>query len=334
MAADRKLSLAELQEVEPFPEDNLSPDLERGDYVRSESAKDSPSKGQGKFALSKLGLTEHNVESFLTTVQKLSTGAPTIFFALHVTNTSLIPLATQSVSSSEPFLLLTRPIYQSPVCEPLLLTVPLLLHVASGLGIRYIRLSRRARLYGAETREERRALRKDKSLSVQSRLGYVLAPLLGVHVLVNRLVPIWVDGGSSGVGLGYVAHGFAQAPWLWRTYYIALVGAGVWHITYGWAYYLGWRDAARGVEEQKKGQTTGANGGYLGSVAGSEVLRQRKRRRRILNGLVIAGTALWLAGGLGVIGTGGLGDAWEAKHWDMIYSKIPLLGRYLTSSTA
>lgn len=243
----------------------------------------------------------------------------------------MIPLATQSVSSSETFLLLTRPIYQSPGFEHLLLTVPVLSHIASGLALRYIRQSRRARLYGAETREQRKELRKSVLPSVQARLGYVLTPLLGVHVLVNRLVPIWVDGGSSGVGLGYVSHGFSKLPWLMGSYYIALVGAGVWHVVGGWAWWMGWRGAASGLAVKTRGQTSGANGGYLGSAAGSELMRQKKRRWWIINGLVIAGTGLWLAGGLGVIGEGGPGSGWEAKNWDMIYSQVPLIGKYLSA---
>lgn len=266
----------------------------------------------------------------VSTIQKYSTGPPTLFLGLHLTNTSLIPLATQSVYSSESFLLLTRPIYQSPGLEHILLTVPVLAHIASGIAIRYIRQSRRARLYGAETREQRKELRRRNLPGAQARLGYILAPLLGVHVLVNRVVPVWVDGGSSGVGLGYVAHGFAKSPWLMRGYYAVLVGAGVWHVVGGWAWWMGWRGAASGLAV-KRGKAGGANGGYLGSDAGSEQLRQKKRRWWVINGLVVAGTGLWLAGGLGIVGEGGLGSGWEAKNWDMIYSKVPVLGKYLAS---
>lgn len=60
MGEDRKLSLAELQELEPHPEDGWTPDLERGDYV-SDDGKDASGK-QGGLSLSKLGLSGHNVE--------------------------------------------------------------------------------------------------------------------------------------------------------------------------------------------------------------------------------------------------------------------------------
>ena len=49
-------------------------------------------------------------------------------------------------------------------------------------------------------------------MSLQARLGYLLVPLLGTHVLVNRVTPLMIDGGSSGIGLGYISHGFARSP--------------------------------------------------------------------------------------------------------------------------
>lgn len=60
MGDDRKLSLAELQELEPLPED-WTPDLERGDYIPPDGEKDETRK-QGGFSLSKIGLSGQNVE--------------------------------------------------------------------------------------------------------------------------------------------------------------------------------------------------------------------------------------------------------------------------------
>lgn len=286
-----------------------------------------------------------NLYSTVTSIQKYSTVPPSIFLALHLTNTSLIPLLTRSVPASEPYLLLTRELYQAPVLEDLLLTVPILAHIGSGIALRCLRQARHARRYGATTKEDQQQQRKAVQLSsssssswwkwkpklpsVQARLGYALAPLLGLHALVNRGVPVYVDGGSSSVGLGYVAHGFARAPWLMTGYYVALVGVGVWHVVGGWAWWTtGW------TTEQTRGSGSGSgSASSSGSPAGSEALRRRKRVRRMVNGLVVAGTTLWLAGGLGIVARGGWGAGWEAKSWEAIYSRVPLLGRYLVSGS-
>lgn len=64
----------------------------------------------------------------VTRLQKYSTYAFTIFASFHITNTSIIPLVTRSVPASEPYLLLTRPYYQSFPLEPLLVTLPIATH--------------------------------------------------------------------------------------------------------------------------------------------------------------------------------------------------------------
>ncbi|KAB8228220.1 S-adenosyl-L-methionine-dependent methyltransferase [Aspergillus alliaceus] len=230
-----------LQELEPSPVQDEFPDLEAGEYIPK--AQDLPSK--------------------LSALQKYSTYPPTLFFALHFANTSLFPLATRSVPDSETYLLLTRPIYQSPGLEHVILTVPLLVHIASGIVLRSIRSTRRARLYGAETRSQRSSLTFWPRMSWQARLGYSLVPLLGTHVLVNRATPLIVDGGSSGVGLGYVAHGIARSPVFWNIYYVFFVAVGTWHVIGGWAAWMGWRvTTARRERGNKKDHIEG----YLGFI--------------------------------------------------------------------
>ncbi|KAK2810476.1 hypothetical protein FQN50_002965 [Emmonsiellopsis sp. PD_5] len=331
-----------LQELDPSPVE-WTPDLKQGGYFPNPSSSNS---NDNNHSPQKLGLSGRGWEywrkttsqppskpstnnSPVSSIQKYSTYPPTLFLALHLTNTSLIPLATQSVPASETFLLLTRPIYQSPTLEPLLLTLPILTHITSGLALRILRHRRRARLYGAETRAQRHDVNKSwKFPSLQARLGYLLLPLLGAHVAVNRVVPVYVDGGSSGVGLGYVAHGMARAPWVMRMSYVGLVGLGVWHFVGGWAWWMGWRKAAEAPK--KLGKAAGVNGGFLGSVkAGNEFLGRSRRVWWVVNGLAVVGTGLWLVGGLGVIGMGGLGSGWEAREWDKIYAEVPVLGKFL-----
>ncbi|OAX77606.1 hypothetical protein ACJ72_08093 [Emergomyces africanus] len=327
-----------LQELDPSPVD-WTPDLEQGGYFPNTSAtsdKIPPSAGSYESnsnhnhnPFRHLGLSGKGWEYWLSTLQRTSTYPPTLFLTLHLTNTSLIPLLTNSVPASEPYLLLTRPFYQSLVFEPLLLTVPLLTHLASGIALRILHARRRARLYGAETRAQRheiRASRNWKRPSVQSQLGYLLLPLLASHVLVNRVVPVYVDGGSSGVGLGFVAHGIARAPRVMGLWYGALVGVGVWHVVGGWARWMGYgREVMETGTGIGAGKSKGANGGFLGSLEWRRRMRSGKARWIVI-GISAAGVVLWLAGGLGVVGLGGEGMGWEAKGWDKIYREVPLLG--------
>ena len=48
----------------------------------------------------------------MTRIQRYSSYTFSAFLAAHVTNTSLIPLLTRSVQSSDAYLLLTRPYYR------------------------------------------------------------------------------------------------------------------------------------------------------------------------------------------------------------------------------
>ncbi|KAF5865839.1 hypothetical protein ETB97_001905 [Aspergillus alliaceus] len=317
-----------LQELEPSPVQDEFPDLEAGKYIPK--AQDLPSKrwtgSEGGLSTHKLGLRGQNWDSWLSALQKYSTYPPTLFFALHFANTSLFPLATRSVPDSETYLLLTRPIYQSPGLEHVILTVPLLVHIASGIVLRSIRSTRRARLYGAETRSQRSSLTFWPRMSWQARLGYSLVPLLGTHVLVNRATPLIVDGGSSGVGLGYVAHGIARSPVFWNIYYVFFVAVGTWHVIGGWAAWMGWRvTTARRERGNKKDHIEG----YLGYIRGEERIKREKKRWWVVNGVAAVGAAVWLAGALGVIARGGQSSGWEANGWNEIYKQVPVLGSWL-----
>ena len=226
--------------------------------------------------------------------------------------------------ASESYLLLTRPVYQSPTLEHVILTAPIVIHVASGVILRNIRASRRARRYGAENRAQRSLIKFWPKMSLQARLGYLLVPFLGSHILVNRIVPLIADGGSSGVGLGYVAHGFSRNPVLWNIYYLGFVATGVWHIVGGWATWLGWRVTTA----RKGGQDKGTLGGYLGYRENEQVVKKRKHMWWVVNSVAALGACTWLAGGLGIIGSAGPGSPWEAKNWNAIYKQIPVFGEW------
>ncbi|KAJ5872020.1 uncharacterized protein N7529_004373 [Penicillium soppii] len=312
-------SIISMQELDPSPVED-TPGFETGEYF----PRIEPTSQNGA-GFPKIGLSGHRWDTWLTRIQKYSTYPPTVFTILHFTNTSLIPLVTRSVPSSESYLLLTRPIYQAPGLEHLVLTIPVLAHIISGITLRNIRATRRARLYGAETRAQRNTLYFWPRVSLQARSGYFIVPLIGLHVLVNRATPLIVDGGSSGVGLAYVAHGFARIPMFWNAFYFFFVTASVWHFVGGWATWMGWRVT---TARKERGQKASLDGLLGFSDSNTRSKRQRKMWW-VVNGVAAAGAAFWLAGALGIVGRAGEGVGWEAKGWNEMYSQVPIIGGWL-----
>ncbi|KAI9873846.1 MAG: hypothetical protein M1830_010538 [Pleopsidium flavum] len=306
-AAESRETLLSLQELEPSPVDEDPIDIEKGDYFDTDHS--SPPPPPPPLARSTtLGLSGHSTVYWLTRLQKYSSYTLTTFLTLHITNTSLIPLLTPTLAHAEPYLLLTRPYYQSPLTEPLLLLAPLLTHIASGTLLRLHRRRQSALHYGAETRSDRRRVAWPK-LSGTSALGYLLVPFLVGHAFVNRVLPLWVEGGSSGVGLGYVGHGFARMMGVAGVGYAVFVGVGVWHVVWGWARWLGWTPGQVG------------EGGVQGQL-------RRKRRWYVINGVSAVVAALWMAGGLGVVGRGGEVKGWLGRGYDELYRRVPIVGRW------
>ncbi|KAI9826158.1 MAG: hypothetical protein M1832_000607, partial [Thelocarpon impressellum] len=137
-----------LQELEPSPIDSPS-DVEKASYFPPSSP--PPPHILPHASTASLGLGKHGAVFYLRNIQRYSSYAFTLFLSLHVANTALLPLATRSVSAAEPYLLLTRPYYQSLALEPLLVAAPLALHVAAGVALRLHRRARLAQRYGADT---------------------------------------------------------------------------------------------------------------------------------------------------------------------------------------
>lgn len=132
--------------------------------------------------------------------------------------------------------------------------------------------------------------------------GYILAPLVLGHAVVNRMLPWVYEGGSSGIGLGYVAHGFAKHPFLATTGYVALIITAAGHIVWGMARWNGLTPSfIRGTQKQKN------------------------RRWWIINGAMVFLAGTWMAGGLGVVARGGKASGWIGEGYDMLYSKVPFL---------
>ena len=53
--------------------------------------------------------------------------------------------------------------------------------------------------------------------------------------------------------------------------------------------------------------------------------KKGKRRWWLLHGLSVALAALWMSGGLGVVGRAGKAEGWIGQAYDALYAKIPLV---------
>lgn len=265
----------------------------------------------------------------VTRIQRWSTYALSIFTGIHLANTSLIPLFTRSVPASESYLLLAREIYQTPMTEPLFVALPIAAHIASGVALRFVRRSQNLKRYGGATPAvfpQKRSTTLSSAgsarpspwphMSIISWSGYGFAFFLGAHVFMNRMLPLHVEGDSANIGLAYVAHGFATHPVTSYVAYAGLLGLGCGHMVWGWAKWIGLAQLAGWQSDLKSmGSTRNKN----------EDVRRRKRRRRVwlwVNGTAVLATALWAAGGLGVVARGGRMDGWVGKVYDELFAAV------------
>ncbi|KAH8660778.1 hypothetical protein BGZ60DRAFT_492106 [Tricladium varicosporioides] len=283
-----------LQQLEPSPIESPEEDTEKQLHSLS-----SPPPRAGTLGLS----GSHGVAYYLTRLQKYSSYVFTIYTSFHLTNTSLLPLLTRSLPESETYLLLTRPYYQSFPLESLLITLPVATHILSGVALRIHRRNANLARYGSAGLSVSERLQKGlkvwPKVSWSSASGYVLAPLVLGHAFVNRILPWVYEGGSSGVGLGFVSHGFASHPFVAWSGYTALISVAAGHFVWGAARWNGWVP----IGTSKKA----------------------KRRWWVLNGVSVLFAGLWAAGGLGVVARFGRDDTWVGKGYNVLYSKIPML---------
>ncbi|KAH7139478.1 hypothetical protein B0J11DRAFT_422820 [Dendryphion nanum] len=286
-----------LTEVDPSPVEETPAEFKDAYFPPVEESRTST-----------LGLGNHGPAYYLLRVQKYSSYAFTIFASFHIANTSIIPLLTRSVPESSRYLLLTRPYYQSSLTEPLLVGIPLIAHVSSGIALRFYRRSQALRRYGAETHQDKRKI-PWPALSGISALGYGLIPLAGFHVWTTRLLPLYMHGDSSLINLSYISHGFASHPFVSFSGFTVLAGVGAWHFVWGAAKWLGLTP---------------------NQVAYSDSSRDliKKRRWYSINALSAFVAGIWLAGGLAVVGRDGKTDGWIGREFDELYKTIPLIGRW------
>ncbi|KAK4619305.1 hypothetical protein CLAFUW4_11711 [Fulvia fulva] len=260
-----------------------------------------------------LGLSQHSAIWYLTRVQKYSTYVFSAFAVMHITNTSLIPLALQSVPASEPYLLLTRPYYQGPPAEPLVVMLPLYSHIISGIALRVLRRNIAAKRYGEAHSKENKAsffTRFWPSVSGISKLGYLFTPLAIGHMFINRAIPNHFYDNADNVNLSYVSHASARHPIISYAGFSALLGVGCFHIVWGWAKWLGWTPD----------QST--------DMSGHRAVG-KKRRWYAINVIAAAVMGLWMAGAFGVVARGGEAMGWVARQYDEMYRMVPIVGRWM-----
>lgn len=183
------------------------------------------------------------------------------------------------------------------------MALPVAVHVLSGLALRIRRRNQILTRYGASNLPISQRLEKHLKvwppISWTSIAGYVLTPLVLGHAYVNRFLPWYYEGGSSSVGLSFVSHGFAKHPAISYTTYAALIGVAVGHFVWGVARWQHWLP----VGKDKKA----------------------KRRWWTLHGISALVTGLWMAGGFGVIARGGKAVGWEARGYDQLLAKVPVI---------
>lgn len=260
----------------------------------------------------------------VTRLQKYSSYAIGIFTTLHLANVSLIPVITRSVPGSETYLLMTREIYQTSITEPLLVALPVIAHVGSGIALRLLRRWQNMKRYGGGTpgmyalHRMRDALSgKDVStvrlwpmLSYISISGYAFTLFYGAHVFMNRILPLAVEGDSSNIGLGYVAHGFARHPFTSRLAYLGLLATASGHMVWGLAKWFGVAPSTRGWT------------GKESVVVDKKTKRTRRRKWLGVHGVALGVMALWAIGGLGIVARGGLTEGWVGKVYDGLFGSV------------
>ncbi|KAI0537903.1 hypothetical protein GGR58DRAFT_469876 [Xylaria digitata] len=308
-------TLVSLVELDPSPIDPSEIEWPEEPLESSSSTIRPPSRS----TTSSLGLgsSGRGPIFYLTRIQRYSSYTFTFFAGLHFTNTSLIPLIYRSVPYSEPFLLMTRELYQTRLTEPLLVGLPVLAHVVSGLSIRLLRRNQNKKRYHGDASPgfwgSKSPLSSSSHSHTSSRIwpvvsnisisGYVYTVLLASHVAMNRVLPLIVDGDSSNIGLEYVSHGFARhAPSAYIAYILLLsVSAG--HMVWGMAR---WLDLAPPANWKK--------------ITFDKPTRSRRRRAWwTVNATAASLAALWAAGGLGVVARAGPAHGWLATVYNGIY---------------
>ncbi|KFA73298.1 hypothetical protein S40288_07243 [Stachybotrys chartarum IBT 40288] len=327
-------TVSSLQQLDPSPIESPPPAVDANKRLGEPQDADTTAAGRNNGAAGsagQLGLsgTGRGPIFYLTRIQKYSSYAMALFTSLHVANVSLIPAVTRSVAGSETYLLMTREIYQTALTEPLLVALPAVAHVGSGVALRLWRRWQNQKRYGNAAPDSIYALHKSDAgrersfmslwppLSYISMSGYVFTIFYSAHAFTNRILPLVVDGDSSNIGLAYVAHGFARHPLISWAAYIGLIAVGSSHMVWGAAKWLGQAPSTRGWFQ-------GFDENNNRTVLDKKTKRQRRRKWLGVHGAAVALATVWAVGGLGVVARGGLTDGWIGKVYDNLFAQVGL----------
>ncbi|KAI1252367.1 hypothetical protein MGN70_006942 [Eutypa lata] len=312
---DSEETLVSLLQLDPSPMDSEQDLPGMLDESSSSTRKAYGSNSNNTYSSLGLSGSGHGAIYYLTRIQRYSSYTFSVFAGLHIANTSIIPLIYRSVPYSEPFLVMAREIYQTPVAEPLLVGLPILAHVASGVALRLVRRKQNLKRYGAAVSHHPNISRRRAwawpPLSNISASGYLFLGLLAAHVTINRAVPLLVEGDSSNVGLQFVAHGFARvSPVLpqiqgWPSY-AALLYFGAGHMVWGWARWFGAAPVPMAWKDEH--------------ALPQHIRRRRRRAWWAVQSTAVAVAALWAAGGLGVVAQAGAAGGWLGGIYDSMYN--------------
>ncbi|KPM36675.1 hypothetical protein AK830_g9883 [Neonectria ditissima] len=245
---------------------------------------------------------------YLMRIQKFSSYAMGLFTSLHLANVSLIPAITRSVAGSETYLLMTREVYQTSLTEPILVALPVIAHVGSGIALRMLRRSQNLRRYGGAMPGTTSPW---PSFSYISISGYAFTVFYTAHVFANRILPLQVEGDSSNIGLAYVAHSFARHPVIAQVAYVGLLVVGCGHMIWGQAKWLGIAPSTKEVQRS-------------GTLAAEKKKKYRRRKWAGVHGAAVGFAALWAVGGLAIVARGGLTDGWVGRVYDDMFATVGL----------
>ncbi|KAK9367485.1 hypothetical protein V1509DRAFT_626069 [Lipomyces kononenkoae] len=209
---------------------------------------------------------------YLFRVQKYSSYSFAAFLSMHLATVNAMP-ALLGIDAADNGIVLARVLYQLPVVEGTLVVGSLAAHLISGIILRIHKIRRDKRWYA-----------RPLKMSRISFTGYLLAPLVASHIFVARVIPLIKEGDSSIISLRYISRGFARTPLTSWAIYGAMLGLGVYHVSYGFARWL----------------------------------RIPNYRVRIA-GVIYFALALW---GLRVVSKGNNMAEWLARRYDILYEMI------------
>ncbi|KAF8610612.1 hypothetical protein BDV93DRAFT_463644 [Ceratobasidium sp. AG-I] len=175
----------------------------------------------------------------LTYAQHLPTPFITTFMLIHLAAPALASVGGTDTASQ--VMLLGREYYHGIPQEALLVYAPITLHVASSLAKRTIKIVRwvtKAKDATEMTASQPESSRSITATDVLQWTGYPLLFLLSPHISTHRLNPSTPSPAISSISpseldFSFVHFGLQNWPIRSWAMYSILVGAGLFHVTYG-----------------------------------------------------------------------------------------------------